>query len=400
MNSADGRAPLLPLVGRRLPLLLFILFNTLCPALFSCSDAGRPTTSEQRDLGHTVLRRGLEFRLTPGAVVTRNEESVQARASSPLPRLALSSGPDGARDVHITLENVHRDARLVVLRVNPLSSSEMLGCPDARDGVPIACAQQPDEPACTAPEVERPSNTRTELSFEATLEGCWRASYALEFDDDAAAEPLRIGVVGRTASLGELEDALEAATADEPDFIVLLGDNAENSSLNGLRQLELVRERVDYPAVILPGEEELVDGSRSLFLETFGPFDFRWDIKGVQHVAFYSADGELGEGGVARLANTISRLDDNRPKLAFTHTPPVDPIGPRDRGFEGELEGARTLSALSEHGVDRLFVGHINDTARESINDMRVHLTSVERTREFLWVVVDGDEVSVERREL
>ena len=68
-------------------------------------------------------------------------------------------------------------------------------------------------------------------------------------------------------------------------------------------------------------------------------------------LTFFSAEAELGQSGVVRLQSTLSQLSDTRKKLLFTHTPPIDPLGPRDDGFESQLEGARTLSAVSGGGA-------------------------------------------------
>ncbi|QED34577.1 hypothetical protein FRD00_22180 [Persicimonas caeni] len=413
-----------PSLRRTIWLGLFIFVGIFLVAsaglLTGCSDAQLAGTAEQRDLGHTVLQRGLEFRLSPGTITGDTETSVEARASAPLPTFSLSSGPSEFDSVSVTLTNVHRHARVRVAQITALDSGEMLGCPTNAERLPITCESAETDPACAAPTLERPETQRSEFELELSQPSCTRVSYNVELSgqpdmpdqpevpdqpeipdqqDDAPA-PLRFAVLGRTASLDELRRALDRATADDPDLVVLLGDNAENASLNGLRELELVLRRADYPAVVIPGEGEIVEGSRQPFLETFGPFDYRFGLKDVHMLAFYSAEGALGQDGATRLQSTLQRLGTERPRLLFTHTPPIDPVGPRDQGFESQIEGARTLSILTDAGVDALFVGHINDAHSGTINGVQTHLTSVERAGEYLWVEVDAGEVDVERRKL
>jgi hypothetical protein len=346
-----------------------------------------------------VLDRGLEFRLSPGTIATSSEIAVEARASAPLPRFSLATGPD-ERTVSVTVSNVHRDAQVRVQQIRPLSAEQMPDCPESADTATITCTETPQDAGCESPSMQDDSDRRAEFHVELTLPACRLVSYSVELSDQASAQPLRFAVIGRTTSLDQLGRALDRAIADDPDVVMLLGDNAQNASLNGLRELALVLRRADYPAVVLAGEDEIVEGSRRQFLQTFGPFDFRFGLKGVHLAAFFSAQAELGEDGVERLHDTLSRLSDTRPKLLFTHTPPIDPIGPRDEGFESQIEGARTLSVLAENGVDALFTGHINDSHRDTVNGVETYLTSVEEAEEYLWVEVDRDEVSVTRRGL
>jgi hypothetical protein len=378
-------------------LFISLVFNV------GCSDSQLAGTSEQRDLGQVVLDRGLEFRLSSGTITVASETSVEARASAPLPGFDVTTGPN-EKTISVTISNIHRQAKARVQQVRALTASEMPGCPESADQEPITCTPDRTGAACEPPPPDGASDRQAQVQLAVTQPACLRVSYSLELPADGSADepdqPLRFAVIGRTASLDQLRDTLDRATADDPDLVVLLGDNAQNASLNGLRELELVLRRADYPAVVLPGEDEIVEGSRTQFLQTFGPFDFRFGLKSVHLVGFFSAESELGQAGVERLQNTVSRLSPARTKLLFTHTPPIDPIGPRDQGLESQIEGARTLSVLAEHGIDALFVGHINDSHHGEVNGVDTYLTSVDRAEEYLWVEVDGDNVAIERRGL
>ncbi len=376
--------------------MLFISLGLLA----GCSSTPLAGTAEQRDLGQVILTSGLEFSLSPGTIVTNTESSVEARAAIPLPRLTLSTGPRGASALDITVDNVLAAAVLRVRRITALTSRDMAGCPDQAAAATIVCDSPDADPLCQAPAFERDDVTPTQIHVQLNQQGCRRISYGIDLTDADAHSALQFAVFGKSSTLDQLKSALSAAAAHDPDFVVLLGDDAENSSLNGLRKLDFVLRRSGLAAVVLPGDGEIVEGSRRQFLQTFGPLDFRWDVKGVQMVAFYSANKALGANGISRLRSTLSRLDPSLPLLTFTHTPPLDPMGPRDDGFESELEGARTLSTLADQGVDALFVGHINDATTETINDVKMYLTSVQRANEYLWVRVDNGKVSVEHRGL
>ncbi|AWV89501.1 metallophosphoesterase family protein [Bradymonas sediminis] len=364
-----------------------------------CSDDGAAGTEEQRNLGDIALHSGLSFSLRPGTIDQFTQNSVEARASVPLPQFSLSAGPMPAEQVRITLANIHRDATVRVLREAPLTTRSRSNCPNETSREAIECASTPEHPSCAAPELTRAEGIRSEATLLVDLDACTRRSYTVERGDADAAgsDMVRLAVLGRAASLDELGRALDAATADSPDFVLLLGDAAENSSLNGLRDLDFLLRRVDFPAVMLPGEDELVDGKRARFLEVFGPFDFGWQVGDAQFYAFYSADATLSDDGLSRLRNVLGRMQSNHPTLLFTHTPPTDPLGPRDQGFRSQLQAARVLSLLSESTIDAFFVGHINDRATEDINSIKMYLTSVERSQEYLSVHINGDEINVTR---
>jgi 3',5'-cyclic AMP phosphodiesterase CpdA len=353
------------------------------------------------------LRQGLRFRLLPGTIDSRTDTSVQARSSTPLPQFSLSAGPLGAEQVEVTLANIHRAARVRVVGSFPLNATEMAGCPGETDGESdedgretVLCAESESHPDCRPPQISRDPTKASELSAQINVPGCTRVSFSLELDadDDANAGDVSFAVLGSVGTLVQLRDVLESATADEPDFVVLLGDIAENATLDGLRDLDFLLRQVDYPTVVLPGEGELVDGARAQFLDTYGPLDFGWEFGGAQFYAFYSAESELGAGGLTRLRSALGRLDPERPALLFTHTPPMDPLGPRDEGFHSSVEAARTLSLITGSSADALFVGHIHDGASQNYHGVAMHLTSVERAGEYLWVRVQDGAVHVDRR--
>lgn len=367
-----------------------------------CGDNSGVGTAEQRNLGDIALNNNLLFSLSPGTIDQHTQNSVKARASVPLPQFSLSTGPAAPQQVRITLANIHRDATVRVIRNAPLTSRNMPNCPAENYGEAVVCSDTPEHPSCEPPTLSRSNAKRSEASLVVDLDGCTRRSFTVDRggseNQTDADEEMRLAVLGRAQSLDELRRALEAATADEPDFVLLLGDAVENSSLNGLRDLDFLLRTLDFPAVMLPGEDELVDGSRARFLEVFGPFDFGWEVGHVHFYAFYSATAEINDNGLNRLRSVFGRMNPSHPTLLFTHTPPIDPLGPRDQGFLSQIQAARLLSLISDSTVDAFFVGHINDSATVDINSIKMHLSSVERSAEYLSVQVKGDDISVTRR--
>lgn len=373
-------------------------------ALVGCGESTSAGTAEQRDLGEATLNTGLSFSLQLGTIDDQTDSSVRARASMPLPQFTFISSSDQPQQASLQLANIHRKATLQVLEYSRLSANSFSDCPSEVDTTPVVCAQSrgaEDAPqGCEAPQIERKPAQQSVINAEFELQPCTRTTFALKL---APAENLEqhFKVFGRAESLAQLQEALILATRSDPDFLILLGDIAENASLNGLRELDFVLRQADYPAVVLPGEREVKDGARSRFLSTFGPFDLRWDVGESQFYAFYSAGGALSERGVSILQRQLERLDPERPAFALTHTPPFDPIGPRDQGFTSELEAARTMSLLSSSGVDMLFSGHINAQNSREFNGVLTHLTSLEGAHEFLSVQVSADgEIHVEREAL
>lgn len=384
-------------------MLLFVALGYLGSiAAGGCSDENVVGTAEQRNLGDIELDDGLAFSLQPGTIDQHTRESVEARASVPLPQFSLSTGAQAAQQIRVTLANIHRDAQIRVLTNTPLSETTMAGCPADTTREIVDCVSSPTHESCQPPALSREDGKRSEASLTIDVEPCTRRSFTVELATDeaqnSATQPMRMAVLGRAESLEELRRALEAATDDEPDFVVLLGDAVENSSLNGLRDLDFLLRSVDFPAVVLPGEVELVDDNRAQFLQVFGPFDFGWEVRGVHHYAFYSATAELGENGITRLRSVLKRMESSHQTLLFTHTPPTDPIGPRNQGFLSQIQAARVLSLISDSTVDAFFVGHINDGATVDLNAIKMYLTSVERTHEYLSVQVDEASVNVTRR--
>lgn len=369
--------------------------------LSGCGDERPVGAAEQRDLGTIALSDNLLFSLHPGTIDQHTSTAVQARASAPLPEFFLSSGPVPAEQIRIKLANIHRDASVRVIRDAPLSALEMPGCPEAPTGAPVDCLTTPEHAVCAAPARADAGPRRSETSLVVDLGACTRRSYRVERSADIGPAPpaaVRMAVLGRADSLAQLRRALEAASAQVPDFVLLLGDMVENSSLNGLRDLDFLLRDLDFPAVVLPGEDELVDGKRARFLEVFGPLDFGWSVGDVQFYTFYSADANLTDNGIMRLRDVLGRMDPDRPTLLFTHTPPIDPLGPRDQGFRSQIQAARALSLISDAGVDALFVGHIRDSASVDIHNIKVYLTSVAPSEEYLWVEVDAGALRVARR--
>lgn len=360
-----------------------------------CGDDPRAGTREQRGLGDVWLRDDLQFSLQPGTIDDSTSRQVSARASVPLPQFSLAAGPLGADRISVRLANTHRDAQVFVLMSAPLSAASMAGCPATNSSEPIICAEQPQHVICRPLQTVRETMRRATLSVEVDVPACSRLSFGLRRTQPEGDNDLKFAVLGRAESLLDLERALREAAAWGPDFVVLLGDAAENASLNGLREVDFLLRQVDLPAVVLPGESELVKSSHTQFLATFGPFDIGWEVAGSQFYAFYSADGRLGDNGLVRLNTALKRLDATRPAFLFTHTPPFDPLGARDQGFVSAIEAGRTMSVINEAGIDAFFAGHIRAQAHETLNNTPFYLTHIAPDAPFLWVRVAGGEIAV-----
>ena len=185
-----------------------------------------------------------------------------------------------------------------------------------------------------------------------------------------------MGVVGKTASPDNLREALDALSERDIDMATLLGDNATGVDVGRLENLSRLAADYDFPAYVMPGEDETTPNSRANFRQVFGAYDYNFDFKGTRFVLMYSAGGIVGSKRIFQLRSTLVRFAPSQPVVVWTHTPPVDPLGARNDGFLSEIEASRMLSVMSEYGADLLITGHINDAHDVDVRDIDMRVTS------------------------
>ena len=257
------------------------------------------------------------------------------------------------------------------MEVQYLSASDQTGC-DRETTRTVNCLMEND-PLCMPPPFDISPELSTRATFQIDLEACVQITFNLTASFSQT-DPLRVVIIGRTDNPAPIRNVIENADAEEADIVLLTGDHLDDSKLERLEFLTSELESLPAPIVVTPGEREHFDGSLAAFRQRFGPGDLTWEIGDIQFVAFRSARQTLGEDGVVELRTRLRALDNNRPVVALTHTPPRDPSGLRDRGFRSRIEGSRTLSVLSEEGVDLLIAGHIEGAERASYDGLSLFL--------------------------
>jgi hypothetical protein len=365
-----------------------------------CAEDFPAGTAEQRGVGEVALESGVTFELVPGAARLDDDATLVARTASPEPTMSVSTLANDSPTLTIEIENVPRTAEIEITNFLERDSAASPDCPESTDGV-TRCDESSD-PRCDMPPVTQPGDDPNIRRFEWTQDRCLRTSFRIAIPDEERQKPMRVGLVGSTASPDNTREALDALVDETPDFVVLLGDNAIGSEVARLNSLANLLTDYDFPSYVLPGENETTPTSRASFRAVFGPYDFNYDFKGTRFVLMYSAGGILGSRRIFQLRSALVRFADIQPVVVLTHTPPIDPIGARNDGFLSELEGARTLSILAEFGADLLIAGHVNDAHDVDARGVDMRVTSAEEYGEQVLLLTapsspeSGDALEIE----
>lgn len=377
----------------------------LCAACVTgCDVSALNTAGTQRGLGEaTISALDLNVALLPGVVrgASASDREVILRVSAGVGRLTIRTGDTASGDLLVTIRNVHPEASLSprsVRQVLPSGSLEN-DCPAEDDGLLVNCLTAPADPRCQPPDTTRPADEPTTLNFPLTLSPCREATFSLELPEASGEDPVSFVVLGSMGDEGTLRQvvSLEQQAGQTHDFTVLLGDALEDSSAEAIARLDDTAREAPWPVVALPGREEIKDDEGLFFERYVGAFDYRWTLKNVQFVTFYSAEAKLAPRGLSNLESFLRAMESEEqrwrqsegvelepgqarvwPVIAFTHTPPFDPSGAREDAFRSRLEASRVMSLLAEYSVHSLFAGHLLDNE---------HVTS----RPELWVTTAQD---------
>lgn len=373
----------------------------LCAALLaplgSCASENLDVTSAQRSLGlATLTSAGLSLEAIPGRVNAddRADPTATIWASAPVMRITLETNSAATGTLSLTVQNLHREARPRVVTIEPRAA----GADFAQTGCPRTAAPTPQcvasEAGCPAPAFTRQTDQPTTLSLSVPLAPCRLTVIDLEPPDRDDAD-VRVVVIGSTDSPETITTILNAEA--DADFAVLLGDHTPEAEAEHLVDLRAHVAAAPMPVVVLAGEQErLGDVDSVLFERLFGPTDFRWTLRRAQFVTTYTSAEGLGTRGIANLESFLRAMrqeDLNArgeeaeaqalrvlPAFAFTHVPPLAPVGFREDGFDSRLEAARALSLMSRYGIDTLFSGHVTTPAHET-SSPQLRATTARNTR-------------------
>ena len=373
-------------------------------AMSSCRGNDAELSLSQRELGELKSDAlDLSAELIPGLwrSIDEQEALLTGRASAGVGRFTIRSGAESPETLRLALSNVHPRAKLNARRLRRLTQDETLGeeCAEAQLApFDVTCSGEGAEEARCAPRpVERAG---TQAIFEIAVAPCAEATYELELDAETRLEPLSFVVVGSMDNLETLSQIVSAERelGHEHDFYMLLGDALEASGSAFISDLDRTLRELQIVAVLTPGEEEIGEDQGQYYEQRFGAFEYRFTLKGTQLVTFYSARQRLNSRGLVTLNGSLRAMlaEDQRVRasrelepgqtralgaLAFTHTPPFDPNGPRGAGLQSRLEAAQVTSLLSAAGVHTLFAGHILDQAQVVDSRPQLVLTASQDTR-------------------
>lgn len=368
------------------PLLALLL------GLAACGDCDQSATfnftQDQRGEGNVTLETlSTQLYIEPALVTSNSQRDrvASARLHASVADMLVITGDDASGALTLTLDNVHPEAVPILRAAREGAFSEALGadaCPSRVTDLTLPGCDPEGQGTCAAFDWSRDPSTPTTLTLTLGLSPCRELALAIEPPPSTSGEDVRLVVMGASPNTQQLVNVARAerAAGSQVDFIVLLGDQLEGASGDGLLDLYDASREIGVPVIALVGDEELGADDGELFEQTFGAFQFRWTFKQVQFVNVYSARATLGARGLANLEaflqdmareDAVARaLDDAElldgrsrrwPALAFTYAPPFDPNGARERGFVDRTQAARLMSLLANYGVDTLFAGRLVD---------------------------------------
>jgi hypothetical protein len=327
---------------------------------------------------------GLEVRIEPGTILDRQTDSPVVWAAHLRPALTAESGPDDPDPTTLTLANLSPAATATRATVERFEADGQETCADDPSET-IDCADS-DDPVCDGAQLQFDPEVATRAELTVDLPPCTRFSIELGADRSAQTS-LRIAVAGRTDTPAPLADITRRAAERDAAFLVLAGDNAEDSTTEDLRALSDRLRRRPLPVVLLPGELEAAGPSLNTFQTLLGPPDLSWETQLssglLQFVDIATANQTLGSDGIDEVVDRLNDFDEDSPLVTLTHTPPLDPKSLRDRGFRSRIEGARLLSAMADEGVDLLLAGHLATTHDTTLEDLPTYVAGESTDGEF-----------------
>lgn len=372
--------------------------------MFGCQGDVLDITASQRALGEiTSDTLDLTIQLSPGILRDINESTntITGRASAGVGTLMIRTGPNSAESLTLELRNVHPDAQLIARRTRTITAAETLGdrCDTGETPIDLNCATSEDD-RCPTPDISRTAQTQATITIP--VSPCTETNYDLRLPTPQSLQPLSFVVVGslkEVSVLGSIH-AAELAASQQHDFYMLLGDAIEKRGNAFVSDLEDQIDALQSVTIITPGEEEFGDDNGQYFERRFGAFEYRWTIKDVQFISFYSAEQKLNTRALGSLRSSLRAMlaEDQQwratndveletgqsralPALAMTHTPLFDPSGPRNAGLKSRLEASQATSLLADAGVHTLFAGHIRDNAHVTTTTPNLVLTTSQDTR-------------------
>jgi 3',5'-cyclic AMP phosphodiesterase CpdA len=169
--------------------------------------------------------------------------------------------------------------------------------------------------------------------------------------------------------------------AQQPDFVIHTGDLSHGARAQQFDDLEQALKTLRARQVFyVPGEHDLVDDDRTLYLERFGKDTagtgwYSFDHKGVHFIALNNCMqvdglGQLGAGQLAWMENDLAGRSSSTPIVVFAHIP-LWALYPR-WGW-ATADGERALELLKRFGSVTVLNGHIHQVMQKVEGNVAFH---------------------------
>jgi len=298
----------------------FSLFLAL-PLLAALSACDTTKADERHEAGQVPgtaeFAPGATLSIAPGRASAAADGVVVARAASPAPEIVLTA--DAEVEARFRLTNVRPDAALFP----PPAFKQTVG------------------------------PTTVELVYRVPAEG-------LRIRVAAPGEgPARFAVISDLhTNLATFARFAQAVHAWRPDMVLCMGDLADHGEVEELDQMREAFDTLEVPFYTTLGNHDLMGEAAERFLETIGPTNLAFDVRGVRVVLADTAGAIFAPGAYGWLADALQR--EAGPALVLAHIPPLDPFGARNHGFSNRDDALRFVQAITEGGATHFFAGHIH----------------------------------------
>lgn len=140
--------------------------------------------------------------------------------------------------------------------------------------------------------------------------------------------------------------------------LVVLGDLAEEASIDELRTVRALLDDAPVPTAVTPGNHDVYDGEDGGWVRIFGPTGPGFDVGPARIVLLDTGLGDLADSVEATLPERLDRRGADV-LIAGMHYPPF--AGRADQGFGDERTAQRLLAELARNDADLVLAGHIHD---------------------------------------
>ena len=169
--------------------------------------------------------------------------------------------------------------------------------------------------------------------------------------------------------------------AQQPDFVIHTGDLSHGARAQQFDDLEQALKTLRARQVFyVPGEHDLVDDDRKLYLERFGKDAagtgwYSFDHNGVHFIALNNCMqvdglGQLGDSQLAWMQNDLAGRSASTPIVVFAHIP-LWALYPR-WGW-ATADGERALDLLKRFGSVTVLNGHIHQVMQKVEGNVAFH---------------------------